>query len=99
MNFIFGILFILVALPILQQFSDLIVTLMEAWKSKINLTIAGNNFEISKMRIDCEEKNAIGFSINKDPESEDYYDGDGDDDDEEEDKISTIGFMNGGEIK
>lgn len=80
--FVLGMIFLLVAEPILDTIADTIQTAFEALKAKISVYILHKNVEISKLNAEIQgyeepqETQAIGFAL---PEEE-YYD------DEEEDK-------------
>ena len=80
--FVLGMIFLLVAEPILDTIVGTIQTAFEAIKAKINVYISYKNVEISKLNTEIQgleepqETQAIGFAL---PEEE-YYD------DEEEDK-------------
>ena len=80
--FVLGMIFLLVAEPILDTIVGTIQTAFEAIKAKINVYISYKNVEISKLNTEIQgleepqETQAIGFAL---PEEE-YYD------DEEEDE-------------
>ena len=82
--FILGMIFLLVAEPILDTIVGTIQTAFEAIKAKINVYISHKNVEISKLNAEIQgfeesqETQAIGFAL---PEEEYYYDNG-----EEEDK-------------
>ena len=81
--FILGMIFLLVAEPILDAIISTIQTAFEAIKAKISVYILHKNVEISKLNAEIQgfeepqETQAIGFALPQ----EDYYYGD-----EEEDK-------------
>lgn len=81
--FILGMIFLLVAEPILDAITDTIQTAFEAIKAKISVYILHKNVEISKLNAEIQgfeepqETQAIGFAL---PQEDYYYD------DEEEDK-------------
>lgn len=82
--FILGMIFLLVAEPILDAITGTIQTAFEAIKAKISVYILHKNVEISKLNAEIQgfeepqETQAIGFAL---PQEDYYYD------DEEEDKI------------
>lgn len=81
--FILGMIFLLVAEPILDAITGTIQTAFEAIKAKISVYILHKNVEISKLNAEIQgfeepqETQAIGFAL---PQEDYYYD------DEEEDK-------------
>ena len=81
--FVLGMIFLLVAEPILDTIVSTIQTVFEAIKAKINVYILNKNVEISKLNAEIQgyeepqETQAIGFAL---PEEDYYYD------EEEEDK-------------
>lgn len=81
--FILGMIFLLVAEPILDAITSTIQTAFEAIKAKISVYILHKNVEISKLNAEIQgfeepqETQAIGFAL---PQEDYYYD------DEEEDK-------------
>ena len=80
--FVLGMIFLLVAEPILDTIVETIQTAFEAIKAKISVYILHKNVEISKLNAEIQgyeepqETQAIGFALPQ----EEYYD------DEEEDK-------------
>lgn len=82
--FILGMIFLLIAEPILDAIAGTIQTAFEAIKAKLSVYILHKNVEISKLNAEIQgfeepqETQAIGFEL---PQEEYYYD------DEEEDKI------------
>ena len=80
--FVLGMIFLLVAEPILDTIVETIQTAFEALKAKISVYILHKNVEISKLNAEIQgyeepqETQAIGFALPQ----EEYYD------DEEEDK-------------
>lgn len=82
--FILGMIFLLVAEPILDAITSTIQTAFEAIKAKISVYILHKNVEISKLNTEIQsfeepqETQAIGFAL---PQEDYYYY-----DDEEEDK-------------
>jgi hypothetical protein len=91
-----GVVFVILALPILQTLSDLIISFGEVIKAKMNISISQSNQKV----MDISNKNKknsldmIGFQ--SEPKLE-YYD-DEDDDEEYEDELSNkrkIGFTGG----
>lgn len=81
--FILGMIFLLVAEPILDAITGTIQTAFEAIKAKISVYVLHKNVEISKLNAEIQgfeepqETQAIGFAL---PQEDYYYD------DEEEDK-------------
>lgn len=81
--FILGMIFLLVAEPILDAITSTIQTAFEAIKAKISVYILHKNVEISKLNAEIQgfeepqETQAIGFAL---PQEDYYYD------DEEEDE-------------
>lgn len=81
--FILGMIFLLVAEPILDAITGTIQTAFEAIKAKISVYILHKNVEISKLNAEIQgfeepqETQAIGFTL---PQEDYYYD------DEEENK-------------
>ena len=81
--FILGMIFLLVAEPILDIIVETIQTAFEAIKAKISVYILHKNVEISKLNAEIQgyeepqETQAIGFALPQ----EEYYD-----DEEEEDR-------------
>jgi hypothetical protein len=75
--FVLGMIFLLVAEPILDTIVDTIQTAFEAIKAKINVYILNKNVEISKLNAETQgfeepqETQAIGFVL---PEEDYYYD-------------------------
>lgn len=75
--FVLGMIFLLVAEPILDTIVDTIQTAFEAIKAKINVYISYKNVEISKLNAEIQgyeepqETQAIGFAL---PQEEYYYD-------------------------
>lgn len=80
--FVLGMIFLLVAEPILDAIVETIQTAFEALKAKISVYILHKNVEISKLNAEIQgyeepqETQAIGFALPQ----EEYYD------DNEEDK-------------
>ena len=75
--FVLGMIFLLVAEPILDTIVCTIQTAFEAIKAKINVYISYKNVEISKLNAEIQgyeepqETQAIGFAL---PQEEYYYD-------------------------
>ena len=75
--FVLGMIFLLVAEPILDTIVSTIQTAFEAIKAKINVYISYKNVEISKLNAEIQgyeepqETQAIGFAL---PQEEYYYD-------------------------
>lgn len=84
-SFIFGIITIVCALPILESITDIICGFLEKFKAKNTIKIMKLNKEIEDLQYQLEPTStqAIGFEV----PSEEYYE----DDDWEEDKLK-IGF-------
>lgn len=61
--FLFGVIFILAVLPILQSITDFMATWLEVKKSAMSVIIVKNSCEIEKMKIELEpiSTQAIGF--------------------------------------
>lgn len=87
--FLAGSVFVVFALPFLQELSDLLCTLFEMWKSKMAVNIAKDNFEITKMRMTDELKPQIGFMVNNPQDDDEEFN------DDEDSTHRTIGFTGG----
>lgn len=61
-------------LPILQSISEIICSICEVVKSKLNIFISKNNIETQTINVADEAKNAIGFSVGVDGDSDDFGD-------------------------
>ena len=72
-NFILGIMFMAVALPVLDKMVELFQTAVNAKISDINVNIQQNNVDIQSMGLPEQHTSAIGFTVpNKEEEYEDY---------------------------
>lgn len=62
--FLFGIIFVIVIVPLLQEAVDLLVFVFDVFRSKMNLKIAKNKKEINQLVNEepC-ESHVIGFQI------------------------------------
>lgn len=74
-NFILGIMFMAVALPILDKLAELFQTAVNAKISDINVDIQQNNVDIQSMGLPEQHTSAIGFMVQSEEEEEyDDYD-------------------------
>lgn len=72
--FFFGVVFSIIIYPILASISDIVTSLFELAKSFINLHIAKNNIELSKIEDSLEptSSHVIGFQYNPEDDEEEY---------------------------
>lgn len=69
MNFVIGLIFAIVFIPLLDGFTSLILSFFEVIKSYFSKIIAINNQKIQKLSIDAPQR-AIGFSIREEVEND-----------------------------
>ena len=67
-TFLLGIIFVMVIIPMLQSIGDIVLTLGEAIKSKITISIAKSNVKINEAS--SGGSYAIGFQY--EPQEEDF---------------------------
>lgn len=84
--FMFGVVFSILFIGILQSLNDIISSFSNIVVSYCNLQISKINKEIQDLQNDDYEPNVVGFQV--DSQSDDYYDDDDDfeDDEDYEDK-------------
>ena len=66
-KFLFGIIFALVIIPVLDGLTSLILTLIEVWKSYLATIITRNNQQIEQL---SPPQRQIGFTISEGEEVE-----------------------------
>lgn len=83
-----GIIFVMLAMPIIQSISDIFSTLAQMLISKMNIAIMKNNVEVQNIQEQCSPSNSnlIGFQM------DDCDEGYCDENSDVEDKINKIGF-------
>ena len=72
-NFILGIMFMAVVLPILDKLVELFQTAVNAKISDINVGIQQNNVDIQSMGLPEQHTSAIGFMVQSEEEEYDEY--------------------------
>ena len=74
-NFILGMLFIYILIPILESIVGLICSALEVLKAKCNLKITKYNNQITKISLETDGPIAhpIGFQYTPEEEDEEYY--------------------------
>ena len=77
-NFVLGMLFIYILIPILESVVSLICSALEVLKAKCNLKITKYNNQITKISLETEGPVAhpIGFQYTPIEEDEEYYEDD-----------------------
>ena len=65
-NFVLGILFVEIGIPLLEGITGLLLTILEAAKGYFNIKITEYNQRIKKICNPEVKQNAIGFSYNLD---------------------------------
>ena len=73
-NFILGIMFMAVALPVLDKMVELFQTAVNAKISDINVNIQQNNVDIQSMGLPEQNTSAIGLIVPNKEEEYDEYD-------------------------
>lgn len=73
-NFILGIMFMAVALPIFDKLVELFQTAVNAKISDINVDIQQNNADIQSMGLPEQHTSAIGFMVQSEEEEYEDYD-------------------------
>ena len=73
-NFILGIMFMAVVLPILDKLVELFQTAVNAKISDINVGIQQNSVDIQSMGLPEQHTSAIGFMVQSEEEEYDEYD-------------------------
>lgn len=71
-NFLFGMTFVVVVLPLLDKIVELISTAMNVYISRLSVDIQQCNVDIQAISVPEQHTNAIGFKISNDEEYEDY---------------------------
>jgi hypothetical protein len=75
--FVLGILFYILAIPIIESVSEIITTFLEIPKGKVSIPVLKISKEISELQIDLQKQDdsvAIGFR--HEPEHDECYDDD-----------------------
>jgi len=83
--FVAGVIFIILALPVIQTVSDIICTFGQWVLSAMNVKVTKNNVKVQDMNDSLEPTSAQAIGFQAPPEIE-YYD---DEDPESEDKLNS----------
>ena len=84
--FVAGMLFVILALPVIQTISDIICTLGQWVLSALNVKVTKNNVKVQDLNDSIEPTSAQAIGFQSPLSSDDYYD---DDEDPDEDKMNS----------